>query len=90
LGKSKRSGIPKREVNTNFRFLSSAVTEKYLFIVARNVLSRHHNFQVYDKSSGSLTNEGDVNGGSYGGVLPPKNGIVMPVRAAVMACVSFS
>lgn len=31
-------------VNTSFRFLSPAVTEKYLFIVARNVPSGHQNF----------------------------------------------
>jgi len=56
-------------VNTSFRFLSPAVTEKYLFIVARNVPSGHQNFQVYDKSSGDLVDERHVNGGSYGGVL---------------------
>ena len=60
-------------VNTSFRFLSPAVTEKYLFIVARNVPSGHQNFQVYDKSSGDLVDERHVNGGSYGGVLPLKN-----------------
>lgn len=64
-------------VNTSFRFLSPAVTEKYLFIVARNVPSGHQNFQVYDKSSGDLVDERHVNGGSYGGVLPLKNGMVI-------------
>lgn len=64
-------------VNTSFRLLSPAVTEKYLFIVARNVPSGHQNFQVYDKSSGDLVDERHVNGGSYGGVLPLKNGMVI-------------
>lgn len=64
-------------VNTSFRFLSPAVTEKYLFVVMRNAPSGHQNFQVYDKSSGSLVDERHVNGGSYGGVLPLKNGMVI-------------
>lgn len=64
-------------VNTSFRFLSPAVTEKHLFIVARNVPSGHQNFQVYDRTSGSLVDERHVNGGSYGGVLPLKNGMVI-------------
>lgn len=64
-------------VNTSFRFLSPAATEKYLFVVARNVPSGHQNFQVYDRASGSLVDERHVNGGSYGGVLPLKNGMVI-------------
>ena len=39
--------------------------------------SGHQNFQVYDKSSGDLVDERHVNGGSYGGVLPLKNGMVI-------------
>ena len=64
-------------VNTSFRFLSPAITEKYLFVVMRNAPSGHQNFQVYDKSSGDLVDERHVNGGSYGGVLPLKNGMVI-------------
>ncbi len=78
-------------VNTSFRFLSPAVTEKYLFIVARNVPSGHQNFQVYDKSSGDLVDERHVNGGSYGGVLPlKKRHGDRRYGAAVTACASSS
>ncbi len=64
-------------VNTSFRFLTPAVSEKYLYVVMRNAPSGRQNFQVYDKLSGGRVAEGHVNSGSYGGVLPLKNGMVI-------------